>query len=114
MGAPGLQLKYEFLFLCIDYTAVMSRKIGVPTENSGQGSRHSSVMNRDDSLNVVGCVSPYKKEEIVSSLTAYWESQKQYFKGNEQPYDETRYLRAENQKRTEEMLQKAKEELCKR
>lgn len=92
----------------------MSRKTGVLTENSGQGSRHSSVMNSDDSLHVVGCVSTYKKKEIVSSLTAYMESQRQYLEECEQPYDETQYLKAENQRRTEEMLQKAKEDLCNR
>jgi hypothetical protein len=71
-------------------------------------------MNSDDSLHVVGCVSTYKKKEIVSSLTAYMESQRQYLEECEQPYDETQYLKAENQRRTEEMLQKAKEDLCKR
>jgi muramoyltetrapeptide carboxypeptidase LdcA involved in peptidoglycan recycling len=93
---------------------VISRKYGVLTENSGQGSRHSSIMNSDDSLHVVGCVSSYKKKERVSSLTTYLESQKQYFEEVEQSHDETQYLKAENQKRTEEMLQKAKEEFCKR
>jgi hypothetical protein len=62
----------------------------------------------------VGCVSTYKKKKIVSGLTALMESQKQYFEANKQPYDETQYLKAENQRRTEEMLQKAKEDLCKR
>jgi hypothetical protein len=87
----------------------MSRKTGVPTENNGQGSRHSSVMNSDDSLRGMGC-----KKEIVSDLTDYFESQRQYFEEVKQPYDETQYLKAKNQKRTEEMLQKAKEELHKR
>ena len=71
-------------------------------------------MNSDDSLHVVGCVSTYKKKEIVSGLTAYVGSPSQYFEEGEQPYDETQYLKAENQRRTEEMLQKAKEDLCKR
>jgi outer membrane murein-binding lipoprotein Lpp len=92
----------------------MSRKIGVLTENSGQGSRHSSVMNSDDSLHVAGCVSTDKKKEIASGLTAYMESQRQYFEAYEQLYDETQYLKAENHRRTEEMLQRAKEDLCKR
>jgi hypothetical protein len=42
------------------------------------------------------------------------QSQKQYFEEDEHPYDETQYLKAEIQKRTEEMLQKAKEDLCER
>jgi len=92
----------------------MSRKIGVLTENNGQGSRHSSVMNSEDSLHFVEYVSTYEKKEIVSGLTACSESQKQYFEEDEQPYDETQDLKAEMQKRTEEMLQKAKEDLCKR
>jgi len=71
-------------------------------------------MNSEDSLHVVGCVSTYKKKEIVSGLTAYLQSQKQYFEEDEHPYDETQYLKAEIQKRTEEMLQKAKEDLCER
>lgn len=71
-------------------------------------------MNSEDTLHVVGCVSTYKKKEIASSLPACSESQKQYFEEDEQPYDETQYLTAEIQKRTEEMLQKAKEDLCKR
>jgi len=71
-------------------------------------------MNSDDSLHVVGCVSTYKKKELVSSLTADSESQKRYFEEDEQPYDETQYLKTENRRRTEEMLQKAKEDLCKR
>jgi muramoyltetrapeptide carboxypeptidase LdcA involved in peptidoglycan recycling len=71
-------------------------------------------MNSDNSLHVVGCVSSYKKKERVSGLTAYLESQRQYFEEVEQPHDETQYLKAENQKRTEELLQKAKEELHKR
>jgi hypothetical protein len=92
----------------------MSRKVGVLTENSGQESRHSSVMNSDDSLHIVGCVSTYEKKERVSSLTDYLKSQRQYFEEAEHPHNETQYLKAENKKRTEEMLQKAKEELCKR
>jgi hypothetical protein len=77
------------------YTAVISRKFGVLTENSGQGSRHSSIMNSDDSLHVVGCVSSYKKKERVSGLTTYLESQKQYFEEVEQSHDETQYLTAD-------------------
>jgi hypothetical protein len=88
----------------------MSRKIGVPTENSGQGSRHSSVMKSDDSLHVVGCLSTYRKKEVVGSLMAYLESQRQYFEEDEQPYDETQYLK----RKADEMLQKAKKDLCKR
>jgi hypothetical protein len=92
----------------------MSRKPGVLTDNSGQGSEHSSVMNCDDSLHVVGCVSTYKKKEIGSGLTAFFKSQEKFFEEDEQQYDETQYLKAKNQKRTEEMLRKAKEELRER
>jgi sensor histidine kinase regulating citrate/malate metabolism len=92
----------------------MNGKIGALTENSGQASTRSNVKSSNDSLHVVGCVSTYKKKEEVGHLTAYLESQRQYFEEVEEPQDETQYLRAENQKRTEEMLQKAKEELCKR
>lgn len=71
-------------------------------------------MNSEDSQHVVGCVSTYKKKGMVSGLIVCSESQKQYFEEDEQPYDETQYLKAEIEKRTEKMLQKAKEDLCKR
>jgi hypothetical protein len=100
--------------LDVTYTAVMSKKTGVLSESRGQGSRQSSVKSSDDILRVVGCVSTYKKKEKASYLTAYLESQRQYFEEAEQPQDETQYLKTQTQKRTEEMLQKAKEELCKR
>lgn len=109
-----LKLIYWLISLYVEYAAVMSKKSGVPRQNSrGKSSIQDSIASP---LHVVGCVPTCKGKPEDSRLTAFLQAQKQNFEDedSEEMEDETRVLRAKNQKRVEEMLQKAKEDLRER
>jgi hypothetical protein len=95
---------------------MMSKRIGESRETSGQGSSHSSIEDSDASLHVVGRVFVHKEEPKIDRLTAFLQAQKQGFEceDTDKPEDDTEDLKAKNQKRVDEMLQKAQEELRKR
>lgn len=94
----------------------MSKKIGVSRQNNAGESNDVSINDNNASLHVIGCVRTHKEKPEDSRLTAFLQAQKQKFEeeDSKELESETQVLRAENQKRVEEMLQKAKEDLHKR
>jgi hypothetical protein len=94
----------------------MSKEVGEPGEASGQGCSQSSVKDGDASPHAMGCISTHKEKPQLDHLTAFLQAQKQGFECEDakKPEDDVEYLKAKNQKRVEELLQKAQEELQKR
>jgi hypothetical protein len=94
----------------------MSKEIGESRETSGRGCSQSSVEDGDVSPHAVGCISTHKEKPQVDHLTAFLQAQKLAFECEdaEKPGNDVEYLKAKNQKRVEELLQKAQEELQKR
>jgi hypothetical protein len=94
----------------------MSKRNGAMSWNVGGGTGRNPVKHRGGSLHVVGCVSTHKEKPEDIHLTAFLQAQKQSFEDEDAEVleDDTQGLRAENQRRVEEMLQKAKEDLQKR
>jgi hypothetical protein len=94
----------------------MSKEIEESRETSGEGSSQRSVEDGDASLCVVGCVSTDTEKPQVDHLKDFFQRQKQGFEceDNVKPEDEVEYLKAQNQKRVENLLQKRQEELQKR
>jgi hypothetical protein len=96
----------------------MSKETGESGESSGEKSSQSCVEDGESSFHVMmSCVSARKEKPRMDHLTAFLQAQKQGFKyeDTEKLGDDTaEYLKAENQKRVEEMLQRAQEELQRR
>jgi hypothetical protein len=94
----------------------MSKEIGESRETSGEGSSQRGEEDGDASQHVVGCVCTDKEKPQVDHLTAFLQAQKRGFEceATDKAEDDVEYLKAENQKRVDKLLQKAQQELQKR
>ncbi|XP_069681952.1 trichohyalin-like [Periplaneta americana] len=92
----------------------MSKRERDSARNRAKGSRSGGDCG---SLNVVGCVTTHEEKKQDCRLSSFLEAQKKSFESDyseEEEDDEVSVLKADNQRRVEELLQKAKEECTKR
>jgi hypothetical protein len=95
----------------------MSKESGELKGITGKGSSQSRVEDGDTSCHVgMSCVSTNKEKRQMDHLTDFLKAQKEGFENEDtdKPDDDAEYMKAENLKRVNEILQKAQDELQKR